>query len=136
MATCKECIHKKLCVIKIFPDAFENTQWDKEPCDHFLSRADVAPKSAVERLEHILDCYALQYGTVTDQQKVIEKAKSEVAREIFEKIEESIATHAYTSKSEDYMDGAFDTIEWVDSKIDELKEKYTEDQNNENQNQT
>ena len=88
--------------------------------------AEVAPKSEVERLEHILDCYALQYGTVTDQQKVIEKAKSEVAREIFEKIEESIATHAYTSKSEDYMDGAFDTIEWVDSKIDELKKKYTE----------
>ena len=92
----------------------------------YAPTTDVAPKSEVERLEHILDCYALQYGTVTDQQKVIEKAKSEVAREIFEKIEESIATHAYTSKSEDYMDGAFDTIEWVDSKIDELKKKYTE----------
>ena len=49
MATCKECIHEKLCVIKAFPDAFENTQWDKEPCDHFLSTADVVPKSEAAR---------------------------------------------------------------------------------------
>ena len=35
MATCKECIHEKLCVIKAFPDAFENTEWSKKPCDHF-----------------------------------------------------------------------------------------------------
>jgi hypothetical protein len=47
MATCKECIHEKLCVIKAFPDAFENTQWDKEPCDHFKPIADVVPKSEV-----------------------------------------------------------------------------------------
>ena len=42
--------------------------------------ADVAPKSEVERLERILNSYALQYGTVVDQQNVIEKAKTEVAR--------------------------------------------------------
>lgn len=63
---------------------------------------------------------------IQDVNDKIQKARIEVAREIFEEIEESIATHAYTSKSEDYMDGAFDTIEWVDSKIDELKKKYTE----------
>ena len=45
MATCKECIHEKLCVIKAFPDAFENTQWDKEPCDHFKRKADFEPKT-------------------------------------------------------------------------------------------
>ena len=48
----------------------------------------------------------------------------EVAEEIFDDIEGSIATHAYTTKSEDYSDGVFDTIAWVDSKIDEVKEKY------------
>ena len=63
---------------------------------------------------------------IQDVNDKIQKARIEVAREIFEEIEESIATHAYTSKSEDYMDGASDTIEWVDSKIDELKKKYTE----------
>ena len=56
--------------------------------------ADVVPKSEVERLESdnerltdILNYYALQYGTVKDQQAVIDKAKAEVAREIFAEIE-------------------------------------------------
>lgn len=35
--TCKDCIHENLCVIKAFPSAFENTHWEKEPCDHFAS---------------------------------------------------------------------------------------------------
>lgn len=38
--TCKDCIHERLCVIKAFPDMFENTKWDKEPCDHFKNEAD------------------------------------------------------------------------------------------------
>lgn len=50
--------------------------------------------------------------------------KIEIANAIFDDIEASIAVHAFTSKSEDYIDGAADTIEWVDSKIDELREKY------------
>ena len=41
MATCKDCFHEKLCVIRAFPDAFENTQWEKEPCNHFKNKADV-----------------------------------------------------------------------------------------------
>ena len=39
MATCKECVHENVCVIKAMPSAFENTKWDKEPCDHFKNRA-------------------------------------------------------------------------------------------------
>lgn len=54
MATCKECIHEKLCVIKAFPDAFENTQWDKAPCDHFKSTADVVPKKEIANVLHDL----------------------------------------------------------------------------------
>jgi hypothetical protein len=54
----------------------------------------------------------------------IKKAKTDVAQEIFEDIWDILAVHAYTSKSEDYADGAADTLEWVDSKIDELEEKY------------
>ena len=41
MASCDGCIHEKLCVIKAFPEAFENTKWEKEPCDHFKPAADV-----------------------------------------------------------------------------------------------
>ena len=61
---------------------------------------------------------------------IIQKANQDVAREIFEEIEDRIATHAFTSKSEDYADGMFDAIEWVDSKIAELKKKYTEGKHN------
>ena len=38
--TCDNCIHERVCVIKAFPDAFENTQWEKEPCDHFKSKSE------------------------------------------------------------------------------------------------
>lgn len=51
--------------------------------------------------------------------------KMEIANAIFDDIEASLAVHAFTSKSEDYADGAYDTIEWVDSKIDELRKKHT-----------
>ena len=37
---CNKCIHEKICVIKAFPDMFENTQWYDEPCDHFKSKSD------------------------------------------------------------------------------------------------
>ena len=40
MASCKDCIHERVCVIKAFPDAFENTEWSKEPCDHFESKSE------------------------------------------------------------------------------------------------
>jgi hypothetical protein len=29
-------------VIIAFPEAFENTKWEKEPCDHFKNKADYA----------------------------------------------------------------------------------------------
>lgn len=34
--TCENCVHKRVCVIKAFPDMFENTRWGKDPCDHFV----------------------------------------------------------------------------------------------------
>ena len=57
------------------------------PLKEYISSADVVPDSEVERLKRILNSYTLQYGTVRDQQKVIDEAKREVAREIFEEIE-------------------------------------------------
>ena len=72
--------------------------------------AEVMPKSEVDRLQHILDSYALQYGTVMDKHIVIEKAREEVAREIFEEIEDVINNIGY-----------FDEIDFK-----ALKKKYTE----------
>ena len=86
--------------------------------------ADVAPKSEVDALEDevdklktILGFYALKYGTVQSQQKVIDQAKSEVAREIFEEIDEAMIDHAR---------GDIDN-HWLYVRIAELKKKYTEE---------
>jgi hypothetical protein len=49
--------------------------------------ADVVPRAEVERLQHILDSYAIQYGTVKDQREVMDRIKQETAMEIFEEIE-------------------------------------------------
>lgn len=64
--------------------------------------ADVVPRAEIDRLklelenealkreklEQILNSYALQYGTVKDQQEVIDKVKRETAKEIFAEIQE------------------------------------------------
>ena len=101
MATCKECIHEKLCVIKAFPDAFENTQWDKEPCDHFLSTADVAPKSEVTR-------------------EIFE----EIERFILTCIEND--EKVFNSGEDEYYDGRFMGFKIIEEHLAELKKKYTE----------
>ena len=86
--------------------------------------ADVVPKSEVDLYRKQVDELEDELASTYDK---LENAKANVAREIFEEIWVSIAIHAFTSKSEDYANGAYDTIEWVDSKIAELKKKYTED---------
>ena len=74
-------------------------------------------------------CYKIrQWGIRTDNAGLycpsFAKKQSKVVNAIFDDIEVSLAVHAFTSKSEDYADGAADTIEWVDAKIDELRKKY------------
>lgn len=63
MKTCKDCIHENVCVIRGFPSAFENTWWEKEPCDHFKSKSEWIsvderlPENDTERvLVHLSDC--------------------------------------------------------------------------------
>lgn len=97
--------------------------------------ADIVPKSEVERLEHILDCYALQYGTVTEQQEVIDKAKAEVASILAELMKEirAIADNyekwANAMTDDDYARisyrGAQKGAMLALLKIAELKKKYT-----------
>jgi hypothetical protein len=61
--------------------------------------ADVVPREEVDRLHHILNSYALQYGTAKDQQAVIDRIKAETAREIFEEID-TLGTYNPTLYSE------------------------------------
>ena len=90
--------------------------------------ADVVPKSEVERLERICNSYALQYGTVRDQQKVIDKAKAEVAREIFEEIENIIENNRYKSylANSPFWGWSYRIVGIING-IAELKKKYTEE---------
>lgn len=71
--------------------------------------ADVVPREEVDRLRHILNSYALQYGTVKDQNAVIDRIKAETAREIFEEIGKWLPIIDYPI-------------------IAELKKKFTEDE--------
>lgn len=52
-----------------------------------LQESNKELEAEVERLQKILDSYALQYGTVKDQQDVIDKANQKLASEIFAEIE-------------------------------------------------
>lgn len=86
----------------------------------YIPAADVVPESEVERLKNILHSYALQYGTVMDQHKVIEKVKAEVAREIFEEIEDfMIDAKIYKMPAKSMLS----------CKFAKIKKKYTEDCN-------
>lgn len=79
-----------------------------------------------ETAEEILQEYTNCYSEADEDclVKMLNRLASDVVREIFEELEERIAVHTYTSKSEDYDEGALDVLEWVDEKIDELKKKY------------
>lgn len=98
---------------------------------------DVISRRQVERLEKILDFYAIQYGTVKDQQKVIDKAKSEVAKEIFEEIKNKISEdindmveYVDGITDPDALDGKYETIaalEWALDSVNEIEKKYVID---------
>ena len=49
--------------------------------------------------------------------------KAEAYKECIEKVKERLAVHSFTSNSTEYTDGMLDCMEWVDSKIEELKKE-------------
>ena len=73
MASCKDCIHERVCVIKAFPDAFENTEWSKEPCDHFENKSEgewikhpCSYECTLCGEEFYVESYAEDYDPITD----------------------------------------------------------------------
>ncbi len=82
-------------------------EWCKDECirqAYCMPTADVVPSAEVERLQHILDCYALQYGTVKDQQSVIVKVKSEMLSE-FLRMAENVCKYEERLSYEKIKDG-------------------------------
>ena len=103
------------------PEEKAFVEYYKDECirqGYAMPVADVVPKSEVERLQNILDSYALQYGTVMDKHIVIERARAEVAREIFEEIEKICTDFPLYGNS--------DTLILSEHDFAELKKKYTE----------
>lgn len=49
-----------------------------------LQREIASYKSEIERLQRILDSYALQYGTAVDKDRLLKQAKSEAIKEFLE----------------------------------------------------
>ncbi|MBO5969302.1 MAG: hypothetical protein J6S14_12480 [Clostridia bacterium] len=105
---------------------------------NYFALKDRAEKSEaeVERLERILNSYALQYGTVTDQQKVIDEAKVKVAIKIFAEIANKlrgdindIIESVDRITDPDAIDGQYEEIGTKSAllyDLAELKKKYTE----------
>lgn len=58
-----------------------------------------------------------------ENQKIRAEIKAQAVNEVFEKVDEKLACHSFTSNSTEYTDGFLDCIEWVDSKLDELKKE-------------
>ena len=115
MAQCKDCIHNGVC--KIYSGFIKN-----HDCELFVSTADVVPKSEAENYrkiaEHQQSVSMRRYFEIKQLKEELAKAKQEVAREIFEEIEDnSIIQCLFNSKPMVTIN--LDTYT-------KLKKKYTE----------
>ena len=117
MANCRECIHWKKCsktngITRYYGEmiAADNVE---NLCEWFINAADVAPRAEVEMLKE-------KYEIVYQPKAMIEaNAKAEVAREIFEDIEENAIEHDMYGR----------TLLFIgQGTLAELKKKYTEGQ--------
>ena len=126
-------------LIKEMVDLAEENETLKDNNEHLAVMLTEA-KCEVERLTNILNSYALQYGTVTDQQKVIDEAEKEFARKLFEEIEWEINDALKSNynvlpqieESEalwNRVNGKIDALRGMRGFIDDLKEKCIGEQN-------
>lgn len=87
MARCKDCIHNDLCKEMHKFGLVDLPYNDNAICDLFKSSADVVPKSEVDLLVRDLRFKNIECNQLRER---ITKAKQEVAREIFEEIDEEL----------------------------------------------
>lgn len=64
--TCNDCIYENVCVIIAFPEAFENTKWEKEHCDHFKNKADFVEIKNMKWKRHYYVSQSLMGGKYED----------------------------------------------------------------------
>ena len=105
MISCKDCIHEKVCVIKAFPDVFENTEWSKEPCDHFENKSEVAKKICCENEEEICAALDSNYRALKEW--------------------DNGRNNDYILEFVGRIKGKIDALRGIEAFVEELKEKYT-----------
>ena len=116
---------------------------DKIPTSDVVPRSEVeALEKEIKRLQSILNNYALRYGTVRDQRAVIDNAKAEVVRKIFEEIDSKILAEIdrnngvlieFEGANEPYhrIKGEVSALCKMQDFIAELKKKYPESEGTE-----
>ena len=122
MARCEECLHFELC------EALEQANGlMKVPpihCGFYKTTADVVPKSEVDLYKRQVDELEDELASSYDK---LENARSDVAKEIFEEIDEILHYHGITiGLVFDEANGADVAIGRIEKMISELKKKYTE----------
>ena len=100
-----------------------------------IDTADVVPKSEVDMSQHLLKDAWKRIEELDELCGELQKSKTEVAREIFEEVEEAISAMEYNAKSQTKnatipIDSMTDVVNWVlhevvPNRISELKNKYT-----------
>ena len=93
----------------------------------YAPKADVVPESEVERLQNILDSYALQYGTVMDKHVIIERARAEEAKQVLSDLKKQVhdkATYPHNSGIDPYM-----SLKVFDAILNNIIKKYSEGKN-------
>lgn len=67
---------------------------DKDKCPIAIMKAEIERQEVeIERKGKILNSYALQYGTVTDQSKKIKEIKDEAYKEFAERLNKNFETY-------------------------------------------
>lgn len=131
MPRCEDCIHNECCSIFIpIRVALCDDDADKK-CELFKSAADVVPKSEYDRLEKLFNDMTQEAKGYLNRLYGI---RAEVAREIFEEIEEYAELQIESlniaekvdSRGADFFGGGKQAFVLLLDRLAELKKKYTE----------
>lgn len=140
MATCKECLHFNVCEsfcggIPRIMMLGNNAERD---CGYYKPAADVVPKSEVEELKADLEVWKQNRFNIYQMLDLYKMTQQEVAREIFEEIEEYAELQIESlniaekvdSRGADFFGGGKQAFVLLLDRLAELKKKYTEGEPN------
>lgn len=141
MARCKECFHYAVCAKESRLVQIDEHTWDdynqlddvERLCDNYVSNTNVAPPIDIERLSAII--WKLKQENLLPVHSMIENARLEVAREIFEELCGLVMSKTPVIVSPIFKDDLDFDCGFINGKRDafievlmiiaELKKKYT-----------